>query len=78
MLQNPQWFAPLTGNAWGSVFLINVPIVTVGLIAIWRVVPETRNPDGRKLDVLGLVLSIVGLVLLVYGIIHASESYIGI
>ena len=43
--------------------MINVPIVTVGLIAIWRVVPETRNPDGRKLDVLGLVLSIVGLVL---------------
>jgi len=74
LLQNPQWFAPLTGNAWGSVFLINVPIVTVGLIAIWRVVPETRNPDGRKLDVLGLVLSIVGLVLLVYGIIHASET----
>ena len=74
LLQNPQWFAPLTGNAWGSVFLINVPIVTVGLFAIWRVVPETRNPDGRKLDVLGLVLSIVGLVLLVYGIIHASET----
>ncbi len=74
LLQNPQWFAPLTGNAWGSVFLINVPIVIVGLIAIWRVVPETRNPDGRKLDVLGLVLSIVGLVLLVYGIIHASET----
>ncbi|MCP4742525.1 MAG: MFS transporter, partial [Actinomycetales bacterium] len=74
LLQNPQWFAPLTGNAWGSVFLVNVPIVIVGLIAIWRVVPETRNPDGRKLDVLGLVLSIVGLVLLVYGIIHASET----
>ena len=54
--------------------MINVPIVTVGLIAIWRVVPETRNPDGRRLDVLGLVLSIVGLVLLVYGIIHASET----
>jgi len=74
LLQNPQWFEPLTGNAWGSVFLINVPIVIVGLLAILRVVPETRNPDSRKLDVLGLVLSITGLVLLVYGIIHASET----
>ena len=74
LLQHPQWFEPLTGNAWGSVFLINVPIVIIGLIAIWRVVPETRNPAARKLDVWGLLLSITGLVLLVYGIIHASET----
>ncbi len=74
LLQNPQWFEPLTGNAWGSVFLINVPIVVIGLVGIWRVVPETRNPESRKLDVLGLSLSITGLVLLVYGIIHASET----
>lgn len=74
LLQNPQLFEPLTGNDWGSVFLINVPIVAVGLIAIWRVVPETRNPDPRRLDVPGLVLSIAGLTALVYGIIHASET----
>ena len=74
LLQHPQWFEPLTGNAWGSVFLINVPIVIIGLIAIWRVVPETRNPAARKLDVWGLLLSVTGLVLLVYGIIHASET----
>lgn len=74
LLQNPQWFEPLTGNAWGSVFLINVPIVAIGLVGIVRVVPETRNPEPRKLDLTGLLLSVTGLVLLVYGIIHASET----
>lgn len=74
LLQNPQWFEPLTGNEWGSVFLINVPIVAIGLLFIWRVVPETKNPQSRRLDVPGLVLSIAGLTALVYGIIHVSET----
>lgn len=74
LLQHPDWFGWLTGNAWGSVFLINVPIVIIGLIGIVRVVPETRNPQPRRLDLVGLVISVVGLVLLVYGIIHASAT----
>lgn len=74
LLQHPQWFSWVLGNDWGSVFLINVPIVIVGLIAIVRVVPETRNPHPRALDIPGLVISITGLGLLIYGIIHASET----
>lgn len=74
LLQHPSWSNWLTGNDWGSVFLINVPIIAVGLVAIWRVVPETRNPQGRRLDILGLVISITGLTSLLYGIIHASET----
>jgi DHA2 family multidrug resistance protein-like MFS transporter len=74
LLQNPQWTSWLTGNSWGSVFLINVPIVIIGVIGIIRIVPESRNPIERKLDVPGLVISVTGLVLLVYGIIHASET----
>ncbi|MCB0914254.1 MAG: MFS transporter [Actinobacteria bacterium] len=74
MLQHPGWSSWLTGNDWGSVFLINVPIVIIGLIGILRVVPETRNPTPQRLDIPGLVMSFVGLVLLVYGIIHASET----
>ncbi|MFM8897027.1 MAG: MFS transporter, partial [Actinomycetales bacterium] len=74
LLQHPEWFEWLTGNAWGSVFLINVPIVIIGLIGIVRVVPETRNPQPRRLDLVGVVISVVGLVLLVYGIIHASAT----
>ena len=74
LLEHPSWSNWLTGNDWGSVFLINVPIVIIGIIAIIRIVPETRNPQPRRLDVLGLVISVAGLVLLIYGIIHASET----
>ena len=74
LLEHPEWSNWLTGNDWGSVFLINVPIVIVGIIGIILVVPETRNPHARRLDIPGLVFSITGLVLVVYGIIHASET----
>ena len=74
LLQHPEWTNWLTGNDWGSVFLINVPIVIVGLIGILRVVPETRNPNPRRLDVRGVIISAVGMALLVYGIIHASST----
>lgn len=74
LLQHPQWSSWLTGNDWGSVFLINIPIVVAGIIGIVRVVPDSRNPHARKLDIAGLVISMTGLVLLIYGIIHASET----
>ena len=74
LLQNPQWSNWLTGNDWGSVFLINVPIAIVGVIAIVRVVPETKDPNPRRLDLQGLALSIIGLTALIYGIIHASST----
>ncbi len=73
LLEHPEWSSWLTGNDWGSVFLINVPIVIIGIIGILRVVPESSNPHPQQLDLIGLVLSFVGLVLLVYGIIHASS-----
>jgi len=74
LLAHPNWFHWLTGNDWGSVFLINVPIVAVGLYFIWRIVPETKNPNARALDFPGLVLSFAGLVFLIYGIIDASST----
>jgi len=74
LLQNPQWTEWLIGNEWGSVFLINVPIVVVGLFFIWRIVPETKNPHAGKLDIQGLVISAAGMFLLIYGIVHVSET----
>jgi MFS transporter, DHA2 family, multidrug resistance protein len=58
---------------WGSVFLINVPVVVAGVVAIVALVPESRNPHPGRLDVGGVLLSIVGLVALVYGIIDGGE-----
>ena len=74
LLENPQWTSWLTGNDWGGVFLINVPIVIIGLVGIFLVVPETKNPHPQALDIPGLLISFTGLVLFVYGIIHASQT----
>jgi len=59
---------------WGSVFLINVPLTAVGVVAILLLVPESKNPSPGKIDYLGVLLSIVGLVLVVYGIIQGGEK----
>jgi EmrB/QacA subfamily drug resistance transporter len=59
---------------WGSVFLINVPIIAVGIAGILANVPESRNPHPGRLDPIGLVLSVVGLLALVYGIQEAGWS----
>jgi EmrB/QacA subfamily drug resistance transporter len=56
--------------AWGSVFLVNLPFVIVGIVATLLVVPESRAPVVSPLDPVGAVLSIVGLVSLIFGIIE--------
>ncbi|MET8954319.1 MFS transporter [Streptomyces sp. NPDC004393] len=70
---------PITGGVllahfwWGSVFLINVPIVVLALgLMIW-LVPDSRDPRPGRVDIVGVVLSVVGLVLLVYGIIKGGQ-----
>ena len=59
---------------WGSAFLLNVPIAIGALAAGWVLVPESRDPSPRRVDVTGLVLSGVALTALVYGIIEAPFS----
>lgn len=59
---------------WGSIFLINVFVVVVALIAGWFLVPESKDPEATPLDPLGAVLSIGGLVALVYAIIEAPSA----
>ncbi|MEV0557917.1 MFS transporter [Streptomyces sp. NPDC050597] len=70
---------PITGGVlldhfwWGSVFLINVPIVILALgLMVW-LVPDSRDPKPGRIDPVGVVLSVVGLVLLVYGIIKGGQ-----
>jgi EmrB/QacA subfamily drug resistance transporter len=62
---------------WGSVFLINVPIIVFGLIAILALVPESKNPLPGRIDLPGVLLSIVGLVTLVFGIIRGGDHGFG-
>jgi EmrB/QacA subfamily drug resistance transporter len=58
---------------WGSVFLLNIPIAVLGIVAAVVVIPETRGPAGRP-DLLGAALSIVGMTALVWGIIASVKD----
>lgn len=71
---------PLTGGFlvehfyWGSVFLVNVPIVVVGLVAGFLLIPDSRDPSAPRLDPIGALLSIVSLTALLYAIIEAPAE----
>jgi EmrB/QacA subfamily drug resistance transporter len=56
---------------WGSIFLTNVGVVVVALVAGAFLVPSSRDDRPPGLDPLGAVLSIAGLGLLIYSIIDA-------
>jgi DHA2 family multidrug resistance protein-like MFS transporter len=58
---------------WGSVFLINVPVVVAGMIALTAWLPESHGERGGRLDLAGIVTSAAGLVALTYGIIEAGD-----
>jgi EmrB/QacA subfamily drug resistance transporter len=69
---------PVLGGAliakfwWGSVFLINVPVVVIAIAAAVIWMPESKSA-WRKPDPVGAVLSMVGLVSLVWVIIELPE-----
>jgi EmrB/QacA subfamily drug resistance transporter len=56
---------------WGSVFLINIPIVAVALVTGYFLIPESKDSEARRLDPVGALLSIAGLSALLYAIIEA-------
>ncbi len=59
---------------WGSVFLINVPVVVLALIAVIVLLPESRSAQRPSVDVLGVILSSAGLAGLTYGFIQADQD----
>ena len=59
---------------WGSIFLINVPVVIAAMIAIALLLPESRDPAPPRADLLGGLLSTLGLLSLVYGLIEAPDQ----
>jgi EmrB/QacA subfamily drug resistance transporter len=63
-----EWFS------WGSVFLINAPLVVVGVALIARLVPESRAPASAGFDPAGVMLSIAAVGLLVFGIVEGGRG----
>ena len=61
----------LTHFFWGSVFFVNLPIVTIALIGGWFFIPDSRDPTAPRLDPIGALLSMIGLALVLWAIIEA-------
>ncbi len=59
---------------WGWVFLMNLPVVAVGMIAVVLLVPESRSSEKPGLDPASLLSSVAGLALLTYGFIEAGQN----
>lgn len=59
--------------SWSSVFLVNLPVVVVALVAGVRLVPTSRDPGRPSVDLVGALLSTAGILALVYAIIEAPE-----
>jgi DHA2 family multidrug resistance protein-like MFS transporter len=58
---------------WGWVFLINVPVALIGLIAAYALVPESRASQRPGFDAVGVATSVIGLLALTYGLIEAGQ-----
>ena len=71
---------PLVGGAlldrfwWGSVFLINVPVVLLALAAVTFLMPESRSAQRPRVDAVGVAISSAGLIGLTYGFIRAGQD----
>jgi MFS family permease len=58
---------------WPAIFLVNVPIGVVLLLAGLRVLGESRNPSAPAVDIPGTILSVFGVGALTYGLIEGGS-----
>ncbi|WP_043245571.1 MULTISPECIES: MFS transporter [unclassified Streptomyces] len=58
---------------WPAIFLVNVPIGVVLLLAGWRTLGESRNPEAPAIDIPGTVLSVLGVGVLTYALIEGGS-----
>jgi MFS transporter, DHA2 family, multidrug resistance protein len=63
----------LTRFDWSWVFLINVPVVALAVVAVIVLLPESRGSARQRVDLVGVALSAGGLALLVYGVISTGD-----
>jgi EmrB/QacA subfamily drug resistance transporter len=72
-------FGPVTGGAllehfwFGSIFLVNVPLVLITLVAGQLLIPVIPVPVRHRFDLRGVVISTVGVTLLVLAIIQGPQ-----
>lgn len=73
-------FGPLVGGTllehfwWGSVFLINVPVMGALLFLAPRLLPEFRDPNAGRIDLKSVVLSLGAVLTVIYGLKHVAQN----
>ncbi|SDQ30644.1 MFS transporter [Thermostaphylospora chromogena] len=60
--------ALLTSFWWGSVFLVNLPIMLLLLLVAPKLLPEYRNPEAGRPDLTSVALSLVAILTFIYAI----------
>nr|WP_253655974.1 MFS transporter [Williamsia serinedens] len=59
---------------WGSIFLLNVPVLVALLVLAPKLVPEYRSGTSEPFDILGVVLSLAGILPVVYAVKHIASD----
>lgn len=59
---------------WGWVFLMNLPVLAIALVAVLVLLPESRSPERPAIDPLGIVLSSAGLAVLTFGVVKVGQD----
>lgn len=62
---------------WGSVFLMALPVMALLLILGPRVLPEYRDPEARRLDLLSAGMSLVAILAMIYGLKVIAQDGLG-
>lgn len=65
--------ADLFGWDWRPIFLVNVPVGVLGVVAASIFVRESRSPDPLRVDVGGVILATASVLLLVYPLVQGRE-----
>ena len=63
---------------WGSVFLVNVPVMLAVIALGWWVLPESKNPSPHRLDLVSSALSMLAIIPFVYAIKQAAGGSFGV
>ncbi len=79
----PMMLAPILGPtiggliiqnlSWRWIFVVNVPVGAIAVIAAWRVLPRSDGQAAEPLDVVGFVYMVLGLPLITYGLAEVGE-----
>jgi EmrB/QacA subfamily drug resistance transporter len=65
--------ADLFGWGWRTVFLINIPIALISLVAAIRVVPETHDPEAGRPDLVGAAVLTAAIVAIAYPLLEGRS-----